>query len=54
MYAQPQMGYHQMLQSDRSKMRMEKWSLDVVTRRLSVTGDGPSSCGRILGAESRF
>ena len=32
-----------MLKSDGPKMRMETWSVDVMTRRLSVAGDCPSA-----------
>lgn len=35
-------------------MRMEKRPLDVVTKRLSVAGDLPSSRVGIPGVESRF
>lgn len=31
-----------MLKRDGPKMRMETWSVDVMTRRLSVAGDCPS------------
>lgn len=47
-------GGSQMLKGDWPKMRMETWSVDVVTRRLSVAGDRPSTGAGCRGKHSGF